>query len=106
MFLKQKLGIALSLSICAAGFTLSATAQGSGAAGGKRTLIKAGHVLDVKTGKLADGQIIVVVGDMIQSIEPGASVSSQPGDTVIDLGGMTVLAGLIDVHTHLTMNPD
>ena len=72
----------------------------------KRTLLRAGHVLDVQTGKLADGQTIVVVGDTIQSIAPSASVSAQPGDEVIDLGGMTVLPGLIDVHTHLTMNPD
>jgi imidazolonepropionase-like amidohydrolase len=106
MFLKQKLGIALSLSICAAGFTLSASAQGSAARGGKRTLIKAGHVLDVKTGKLADGQTIVVVGDIIQSIGPTASVAGQPGDTIVDLSRMTVLPGLIDVHTHLTMNTD
>jgi len=106
MFLKWKLWIALSLSICAAGFMLSASAQGSGAAGAKRTLIKAGHVLDVKTGKLADAQTIVVVGDTIQSIAPTASVASEPGDTVIELGRMTVLPGLIDVHTHLTMNTD
>jgi imidazolonepropionase-like amidohydrolase len=106
MFLKQKLGIALSLSICTAGFMLSATAQGNAAAGGKRTLIKAGHVLDVKTGKLADAQTIVVVGDTIQSIGPTASVAGQAGDTVVDLSRMTVLPGLIDVHTHLTMNTD
>ena len=30
----------------------------------------------------------------------------QPDDTVVDLGGMTVMPGLIDVHTHLTMNTD
>jgi imidazolonepropionase-like amidohydrolase len=106
MFLKQKLGAALSLSIFVAGFTLSSTAQGSTAAGGKRTLIRAGHVLDVKTGKLADGQTIVVVGDVIQSIGPTASVAGQPGDTIVDLGRLTVLPGLIDVHTHLTMNTD
>jgi imidazolonepropionase-like amidohydrolase len=106
MFLKRKLGIALSLSICAAGFTLFASAQGSAAAGAKRTLIKAGHVLDVKTGKLADGQTIVVVGDTIQSIGPTASVAGLPGDTIVDLSRMTVLPGLIDVHTHLTMNTD
>jgi imidazolonepropionase-like amidohydrolase len=106
MFLKQKLGTALSLSICVAGFTLSASAQESAAAGGKRTLIKAGHLLDVKTGKLADGQTIVVVGDTIQSIAPTASVAGQPGDTIVDLSRMTVLPGLIDVHTHLTMNTD
>src|SRR4051812_25123429 len=94
----------------AAGFlplalTLSATAQ-SAPPLAKRTLIKAGHVLDVRTGKLADAQTIVVVGDSIQSIASSASVSAQAADTFIDLGAMTVLPGLIDVHTHLTMNPD
>jgi imidazolonepropionase-like amidohydrolase len=71
-----------------------------------RTLVRAGHVLDVKTGKLSDAQTIVVTGDTIQSIQPTASVAAQPGDKIIDLGGMTVLPGLIDVHTHLTMNTD
>jgi imidazolonepropionase-like amidohydrolase len=66
-----------------------------------RTLVRAGHVLDVKTGKLSDAQTIVVTGDTIQSIQPTASVAAQPGDKIIDLGGMTVLPGLIDVHTHL-----
>jgi len=43
------------------------------------------------------------VGDTIQSIGPSAQLPAQPGDTVIDLGSLTVLPGLIDVHTHLTM---
>lgn len=97
---------ALAAAVLSLAFPVSALAQSNPSAASKRTLIKAGHVLDVKTGKLADAETVVVVGDTIQSIAPSASVSSQPGDEVIDLSGMTVLPGLIDVHTHLTGNPD
>jgi imidazolonepropionase-like amidohydrolase len=71
-----------------------------------RTLVRAGHVLDVRTGKLADEETVVVVGDSILSVVPTASVQAQPGDVVVNLGSMTVMPGLMDVHTHLTMNPD
>jgi imidazolonepropionase-like amidohydrolase len=71
-----------------------------------RTLVRAGHLLDVHSGKLLDAQTIVVQGETIQSIAPTASVAVQPGDTVVDLGTATVLPGLIDVHTHITSNPE
>src|SRR5579862_2633315 len=72
----------------------------------KRTLVRAGHLLDVKTGKILDSQTIIVTGDTIQSIAPTGSVTAGPGDKVVDLGNLTILPGLIDVHTHLTGNPD
>jgi len=97
---------ALAAAVLSLAFPLSALSQSNPSGAGKRTLIKAGQLLDVKTGKLADALTIVVVGDTIQSIAPSTSVSSQPGDEVIDLSAMTVLPGLIDVHTHLTGNPD
>jgi imidazolonepropionase-like amidohydrolase len=103
MLFRKQWAIALSFALSAAVVALHGSAQGGS---GKRTLIKAGHVLDVKTGKLADAQTIIVVGDTIQSIAASASVAAQAGDTVVDLGGMTVMPGLIDVHTHLTMNTD
>jgi imidazolonepropionase-like amidohydrolase len=71
-----------------------------------RTLVRAGHLLDVKSGKLLDNQTVTIVGDSIQAIGSSASVAAQPSDTVIDLGSMTLLPGLIDVHTHLTGDPD
>ena len=51
-------------------------------------------------------QTIIVSGQKIVSIAPTASTPASLGDAIIDLGGLTVLPGLIDVHTHLTSNPD
>src|ERR1700761_2763507 len=98
MILKRKLAVSLCLALVVAAFSAAVKAQREGKPAPTRTLVRAGHVLDVKTGKLADGQTIIVVGDTIQSIAPTSSVSAGAGDTVVDLGGMTVMPGLIDVH--------
>jgi imidazolonepropionase-like amidohydrolase len=98
MFKRQNLVLALLFAAIAV--TLSAQP----APKPTRTLVRAGHLLDVKTGKLLDSQTLVVMGNTIQSIAPSAQLPAQPGDTVVDLGGLTVLPGLIDVHTHLTMD--
>jgi imidazolonepropionase-like amidohydrolase len=67
-----------------------------------RTLIRAGHVVDVHTGSEPADQTIIVTGDRITAIAPTASTPRQAGDKEIDLHSFTVLPGLIDVHTHLT----
>lgn len=95
-------GVLLSIAIC----TTPLKVQGQATGATKRTLVRAGHVLDVKTGKVSDTQTIVVAGDTIQSIVPSGSAPVQPGDKIVDLGDMTVMPGLIDVHTHITFNPD
>jgi imidazolonepropionase-like amidohydrolase len=100
MFKRHSLVIAI---LFAAGVT-SLCAQPAAKPAAPRTLVRAGHLLDVKTGKLLDGQTLVVVGENIQSIAPTASTPTLAGDTVVDLTGLTVLPGLIDVHTHLTMD--
>ena len=68
-----------------------------------RTLVRTGHILDVKTGAEPAAQTIIVTGDRITGIAPTASTPKQAGDTEIDLTKYTVMPGLIDVHTHLTM---
>ena len=72
----------------------------------QRTLLRAGHVIDVHTGNEAADQTIIVTGDRITSIAPTASTAAQTGDQEIDLSGLTVMPGMIDAHTHLTMDTD
>jgi imidazolonepropionase-like amidohydrolase len=68
-----------------------------------RTLVRTGHLLDVKTGAEPAAQTIIVTGDRITAIASTASTPKQAGDVEIDLTKYTVMPGLIDVHTHLTM---
>ena len=106
MMSQLRLSLCFSLFFAAPGFIARVSAQNLESPAPVRTLIHAGHLLDVKTGKITDGQTIVVVGDTIQAISPAGSISPQAGDVMIDLSGLTVLPGLIDVHTHLTGSPD
>ena len=68
-------------------------------------VVHAGHVLDVKTGKLVSDQTLIIENGKI--VSAGASAETKaPADAVrIDLSSATVLPGLIDAHTHLTMDP-
>ncbi len=70
----------------------------------KRTVIRAGHVLNVRTGELKANQAIVIEGDKIAKIAPSSEVTTAAGDTTIDLPDATLLPGLIDMHTHLTFD--
>ena len=97
MYSKNRLKIYLSLILLQIA-VLSAPAQQA-----TRTLIRTGHILDVKTGSEPTAQTIIITGDRITAIAPTASTPKQPGDTEIDLTKYTVMPGLIDVHTHLTM---
>jgi len=67
--------------------------------------VHAGHLLDVKTGKLLADQTLVIEDGRITSV--GSSVEAKiPADAVrIELLNATVLPGMIDAHTHLTMEP-
>ena len=73
--------------------------------GSNSVVIHAGHVLDVKTGKLLSDQTIVIEDGKIVSVG-GSADAKASGDAVrIDLPNATILPGLIDAHTHLTMDP-
>ena len=71
----------------------------------RNLVVHAGHMLDVKSGKLLADQTLVIEDGRMVSI--GAAAEAKiPADAVrIDLPNATVLPGLIDAHTHLTMDP-
>ncbi|MGD0600259.1 MAG: amidohydrolase family protein [Terriglobales bacterium] len=88
--------LALIFSLCCINFSWA-----QGATAPTTVVIRAGRLLDVKTGKTLTNQTIIVQGDKIANVGPDAQVPA--GAQVVDLSNATVLPGLIDAHTHITM---
>lgn len=94
--------------ICALAFAGPALAQQSQYAPPSPVAIRAGKVLDVKTGKYLTDQILWIESGRIKAIGAAADLEKQlpKGIQTIDLSSKTILPGLIDCHTHLTFNPN
>jgi len=67
------------------------------------TYVRAGHLLDVRGGKLLANQVIVIRGERIERVGSGDDVKIPAGATFVDLSRATVLPGLIDCHTHIML---
>lgn len=70
------------------------------------TVIDAGRLIDVEAGRVLDNQRIVIRGERIEAVGPVASTALPAGARRIDLGGATVLPGLMDAHVHLASDHD
>jgi len=67
--------------------------------------VHAAHLLEVKSGKTLEDATIVIEAGKIVSVGATADLKV-PADAVgIELHNATLLPGLIDAHTHLTMDP-
>jgi imidazolonepropionase-like amidohydrolase len=71
----------------------------------KTIAIKCGAVLNTRNGELLSNQVILVRGNLIESIAPAAGFNLKT-DSSIDLSAYTVLPGLIDAHTHVLLQGD
>jgi imidazolonepropionase-like amidohydrolase len=67
------------------------------------TAVKAAHMLDVRSGALVDNAVVLISGERITAA--GSKLAIPAGAQIIDLGSKTLLPGLIDMHTHLTGDP-
>ncbi len=90
------------LSLAVAGATLSvADAQEAAAAlPVARIAVHAARLLDVESGRIVADPLVLVEGDKVVSVTAGGHAPA--GMQVLELGNVTLLPGLIDVHVHIT----
>jgi imidazolonepropionase-like amidohydrolase len=89
-------------------WTFAALAAFAATSAQAATVVTAAHMLDPVKGVTVDN-VVVVVGDdgRIQSLVSGNGARPNiPADAKrVDLGDVTILPGLIDMHVHLTSDP-
>jgi imidazolonepropionase-like amidohydrolase len=71
----------------------------------KTLVLRAARLLDVTSGRYVEHPVVVLSAGRIESV--GTDASAAPaGARLIDLGGRTLLPGLIDAHTHILIQGD
>ncbi|OYU68945.1 MAG: Xaa-Pro dipeptidase [Alphaproteobacteria bacterium PA2] len=84
--------------------TTSLLVLGAGQSQARTVAVTADKLLDVATGKETDRPQVIVVDGRITSVgRQGDAVPA--GAEKVDLPGVTLLPGLIDMHTHITSSP-
>jgi imidazolonepropionase-like amidohydrolase len=71
-------------------------------------IIRAARLIDGRSDAPRDNVAVLVEGERIVAVGPAAEVSARAGSgaQTIDLGGATILPGLIDNHTHILLQGD
>ncbi|MCH8149010.1 MAG: amidohydrolase family protein [Planctomycetes bacterium] len=68
-------------------------------------LLTGGRILNVIEGRLMPGLAVFIDGDRISKVAPTSEITV-PGDVRrIDIAGLVLMPGLIDLHTHLLLRP-
>src|SRR5712675_975105 len=96
----------LSTYLAALFFSLFSTGQLAAQSSAPVTLVKAGRLLDPRTGNVLSPAAVLIENGKIKEVGPPARVEADApaGVKTIDLGSATLLPGLIDAHTHLLLD--
>jgi imidazolonepropionase-like amidohydrolase len=104
----HRLSLVAAALIAGVAAPLATQAQSPDSAARTAYVIRAAHLVDGRSPTRRDDVALLVVGDRIKAVGGAADVARQApaGARTIDLGGATVLPGLIDAHTHILLQGD
>ena len=83
----------------------TALALMAGAANAQTVAVSAERLLDVRTGKYIERPLVLITDGKITAVGSLASMTIPAGTPTIDLPGLTLMPGLIDMHVHLDSSP-
>jgi imidazolonepropionase-like amidohydrolase len=66
----------------------------------QRTVVHAGHLLDVDSGRMLTDQAVSIEAGKVVAVQPW-SADATKGARVLDWSAWTVVPGLMDMHTHI-----
>ena len=103
----------LAMVLCLSTLLGTTRAQGPSGRGGRRSkagaarsvVLKPARVFDGINPEAHDGWAVVVRGERIEAAGPAGEIKVPEGARVMELPGMTLLPGLIDLHTHVLLHP-
>jgi imidazolonepropionase-like amidohydrolase len=68
-------------------------------------LLNPARVFDSSDGQTHAGWSVLVTGNKIAAVGPAAQVQAPTNAVIIPLAGMTLLPGLMDIHSHIFLHP-
>lgn len=68
-------------------------------------LLRPARVFDAEDGRTHEGWVVLVSAERIAAVGPDAQVHVPANAVTIELQGMTVLPGLMDIHSHIFLHP-
>ena len=99
----------LPLLLCGLLLTAAAAAHAqtpAAPAGSDATVVSAARMLDVRSGRmLRNAQLLIENGRIVRVAHGSAAAIDAPGAQRRDLGDVTLLPGLIDMHVHIDSDP-
>jgi imidazolonepropionase-like amidohydrolase len=96
----------LCMMLAALFFVLCSIGQIAAQSPAPITLVKAGHLLDPRTGNVLSPAAVLIENSKIKEVGSPAQVQAHAlgGVKIVDLSTATLLPGLIDSHTHLLID--